>query len=158
MLARIGRIVALCGVAGFLLGASVEAAQDPHGVETKTGPAHVVVYRPTHRDPKMIKPSVYCDGKEVALMYSGRFFTIALSPGKHTIASSNEQTSVSLDAKSGVTYYVRVFAVGKWVRNQFSVEQVDASTALNGIASLKPADDSHVMAPEIVSIGAIPGK
>ena len=154
------RTVWICGVASFLFGGTMAVAQDRPGVEAKTDQAHVVVYRTgLHRDPKMIKPSVYCDGKEVALMYSGLYFTVALSPGKHTITSSNEKSAVSLDAKPGATSYVRIAAVnGMFLRNTFGVEQVDAGTALKELARLKPADPSHVMAPEIVSISAISGK
>jgi hypothetical protein len=104
----------------------------------------------------MIKPSVYCDDKEVALMYAQRFFTINLSPGQHRISSSDEHTVVSLDAKAGVTYYVRVSVVrGFWINNTFKVEQVDTNTAHGELATLKPAEPIHVKAPEIVSTGAI---
>ena len=144
----------------FLFGIVVAAAQDRNGVESKADQAHVVVYRTgLHRDPKMLKPSVYCDDREVALMYAGRYFIVALSPGKHQIASSAEHKEpVSLDAKPGVTFYIRVTVVnGKFLRNTFAAEQVNANTALKEIAHLKPADPSHVMAPEIASISAIPG-
>jgi hypothetical protein len=160
MLGLSRRIVSLCGVAGFLFGIFVAAAQDRDGVEAKTDHAHVVVYRVVHGTGGYgpIKPSVYCDDKEVALMYSGRYFIVALSPGKHKISSSNKNKAVSLDAKPGVTLYVRVVSVnGVFVNNTFGVEQVDANTALKEIERLKPADPSHVLAPEIVSISAIPG-
>jgi len=154
------RTASLCAVAGFLLGASLAAAQDPAGAAAKAGQAHVVVYRVNrHRDPTLVKPAIYCDEKEVALMYSDRFFTINLTPGKHTITSDDGSTSVSLDAQPGVTYYVVVVVVnGAWTRNRFSVAQVDTNTALTDLTRLKPADASHIKAPNMVSIGAIPGK
>jgi hypothetical protein len=154
------RVVTLGALAGFLLGASVAEAQDLPGAQAKADQAHVVVYRVNrHRDPKMIKPSVFCDDKEVALMYSDRFLTINLPPGKHTVKSSNEKTSVTLDAQPGVTYYIEIAAVnGIFLRNTFGVKQVDANTALKDTARLKPADDKHVMDKAMVSIGAMPGK
>jgi hypothetical protein len=154
------KIVFLGGAAASLLLAAVALAQDRPGVGATAGQAHVVVYRTgRHRDPAMIKPSVYCDDKDVALMYAKHFFTINLAPGKHRISSSDEHTVVSLDAESGATYYVRISVVrGKWVNNTFKVEQVDAATAQTELAPLKPAEPKHVNAPDIVSFGAIPGK
>jgi hypothetical protein len=153
-----GRIIVFLGSAAVsLFVAAVALAQDRPGVGATAGQAHVVVYRTgRHRDPTMIKPSVYCDDKDVALMYAKRFFTINLAPGKHRISSSDEHTVVSLDAESGVTYYVRLSVVrGLWINNTFKVEQVDASTAQKELAPLKPAETKHVNAPEIVSIEAI---
>jgi hypothetical protein len=161
MLGLSRKIVSLCGAAGFFFCIFVVAAQDRDGAEAKTDLAHVVVYRTgLHRDPKIVKPSVYCGDEELALMYSGRYFTVALSPGKHEISSSNEHKApVELDAKPGDTFYVRVAVVkGKWLNNTFAAEQVDANTALKEIAHLKPADPDHVVARDIVSLSPIPGK
>ena len=70
------KIVFLGGAAASLLLAAVALAQDRPGVGATAGQAHVVVYRTgRHRDPAMIKPSVYCDDKDVALMYAKHFFT-----------------------------------------------------------------------------------
>jgi hypothetical protein len=154
------RVILALGIAGLPITAGAMAAQSSPATEAKTGQAHVVVYRVSrYRDPKIIKPSIYCDGKEVALMYSGRFFTVNLSPGKHTITSSDEHTSVSLDAESGATYYVRIAVVkGVWVNNTFSVHQVDRTEASPELARLTPADAKHVTNPDLVSIEAIPAQ
>jgi hypothetical protein len=157
MLRFVRTVVSILGVAGILISAAAMGAQVSPAAEAKTGQAHVVVYRVSrYRDPKIIKPSIYCDGKEVALMYSGRFFTINLAPGKHTITSSDEHTAVSLDAESGVTYYVRIAVVkGVWVNNTFSVQQIDSAEASKELERLKPADAKHVTNRDIVSIDAI---
>jgi hypothetical protein len=129
-------------------------------VETGTGStnqAHVVVYRTNHDAGKWTKPSVYCDGKEVALMYRGRYFTITLSPGKHTITSSGERRTVSLDVRPAATYYLEVSTKVRDVSG-FGVEEIEAEKALKELARLHPADASHVSMPEIVSVSAIAGK
>jgi hypothetical protein len=139
-----------------VLVAGVMAAQDVPAKEPK---ARVVVYRVGRFSSKKIKASIYCDDREVAYLANGRFLTLSLSPGKHRIISNDEKTSVSLDAKSGGTYYVRVsLGGGAWVRIWFGVEDVDSATALKQLAGLKPADTKHVLAPEIVSTKPLPGQ
>jgi hypothetical protein len=111
----------------------------------------VVVYRISSMVGVLIKPSVYCDDQEVALMYSGRFFSVALSPGKHSITLGPGSKSVSLDAKPGGAYYVRI-APG------FSIKEAAGASALKELKHLKPADAKHVVQPDIVSITGAAGK
>jgi hypothetical protein len=81
-------------------------------------------------------------------MYSGEFFTVNLAPGNHTISSSDEHTSVSLDAQPGARDYIRV-GLGK--DGGFSVESVDSVMGLKELKSLKPAGAHHITQPDIVS-------
>jgi len=148
------------GLWSLLICVAAAWGQEHPASEANAVRAQVVVYRPgIHRDPKLLKPSVYYDDKEVALMYSGRYFTIAIPPGKHRISSSDEHSVVELDAKPGETYYVRIVVVnGAWIRNTFSVERRDASEATKDLADLRPADTSHIRAPDVVSVGTLPAK
>jgi hypothetical protein len=125
------------------------SAKGCKGEAAKADQASVVVYRVSSMVGALIKPSVYCDGQELALMYSGRFFSVPLSPGKHTIALGADAKSVSVDAKSGGTYYVRV-APG------FSIQEVAETSALPELKHLKPADAKHVILPDMVSITTPP--
>jgi len=127
-------------------------AQENHSPQTQTDQAHVVVYRVARYIGHLIKPSVYCDDQEAALMYSGRFFTIALSPGKHVLVSSNQHEAVSLDAQPGLTYYIRVKqSRSEGIRATFKVEQIDSATAENELLRLKPAETSQITRRDVVS-------
>jgi len=132
--------------------------QEHISAEAKAGQAYVVVYRvkykPFHFKTGgiIIKPSVYCDDREVAYMYSGRYFTIALPAGKHTLSSSSQYKFVSLDAQPGATYYVQVALTNDdAIRPWFGVEQVDGDKALKELRRLKSADARHITQPEMVS-------
>ncbi len=133
-------------------------AQDHSIPQTPIDQAHVVVYRVKRNMGHLVKPSVYCDDQEAALMYSGRYFTVAVSPGKHVVTSSDQYSSVSLDAESGRTYYIRVsLARGEMLKTTFKVEQVDGATAVNELLRVKPAETSHITRRDVVST-ALPGK
>ena len=146
--------------AGFVLaavGISVAAAQDLPRAETKGEPGHVLVYRKGSSG-KFVKPSVYWGDKEVALMYANHYFTLVLPPGKHTIGSSKENKSVTLDVQSGGKYYLKISPARSMVRAKFGVAEIDAKTALKEVGGLKPAESGHIMMPEIASISLAPGK
>ena len=111
------RIVWNCGVATFLFGVSMAVAQDRTGVQVKTDQAHVVVYRTgLYRDPKMIKPSVYCgrEGSGVDVqrpLFSRSHFLL----GSTRLRPVTRNRRWSLDARSGMTFYIRVAAVERCV-------------------------------------------
>ena len=132
--------------------------QEPPSAGAKTGQAYVVVYRvkfkPFHvkTGGVVIKPSIYCDDREVAFMYSGRYFTITVPAGKHTLSSSSQYKFLSLDAQPGATYYVKVQLTNDdQIRPWFGVEEVDRDKALDDLRRLKPADARNITKPEIVS-------
>ncbi|MGA2739290.1 MAG: hypothetical protein ABSG65_17855 [Bryobacteraceae bacterium] len=133
-------------------------AQESPNAEAQASQAYVVVYRvkykPFHFKTGgiIIKPSVYCDDREVAFMYSGRYFTIAVPAGKHSLSSSSQYKFLSLKAQPGATYYVRIALTNDdAIRPWFGVEQVDADTALKELRHLKAADARHITKPEMVS-------
>jgi uncharacterized protein DUF2846 len=62
-----------------------------------------------------LEPSVYCDDKEIARMDNGRYFGVALEPGKHTCRMGDKQTGFELDMKPGEEYYAKItIDVGFW--------------------------------------------
>jgi hypothetical protein len=147
--------VRLCSIftLGFALNIALLAAQAPPATSTQAGQSRVVIYRVKgFADGRAIKPSIYCDGKELALMYVGRYFTVTLTPGPHTISSSDEKKSLQLDTAAGETYYARIFNTGKWVAAWYGVRLEAAKQALADLKKLKPSEAKHVVASEIVSI------
>ena len=55
-----------------------------------------------------LEPSVYCDDKELARMDNGRYFGVALEPGKHICSMGDKQTGFEIDVKPGEEYYARI--------------------------------------------------
>lgn len=90
--------------------------------KAEQGPAsdkvNVYVYRERRFYGSGLEPSVYCDGAQVARMDNGRFFVMQIPPGKHVIRSSDKKHEVSLDFKTGQTYYIRIdLHTGTWRGN-----------------------------------------
>jgi Protein of unknown function (DUF2846) len=73
-----------------------------------TDPALLHVYRARRYAGSALSPSIYLDDKQIARVGSGRRVTIRLTPGAHTIRSDDKSSAISLDAKSGQDYYIRV--------------------------------------------------
>jgi len=71
-------------------------------------PAHLRVYRAHRFGGSGLAPSIYVDDKQVVRIGSGRRCTIKLTPGSHTIRSDDKSSAISLDAKGGQEYYIRV--------------------------------------------------
>ena len=63
-------------------------------------------YKRAYGYPK--KPSVLCDGREVARVLNGRFVKIEIEPGKHVITSTYRGNGIDLALEGGQTYYVRM--------------------------------------------------
>jgi len=73
------------------------------------------VYRHRRYAGSALAPSIYVDEKQVARVGSGRRLTARLSPGSHSIRSDDKSSAISLDAKPGQEYFVRVDeAMGFW--------------------------------------------
>lgn len=62
---------------------------------------------------------VSVDGKAVCILQTGKYCTVQIGPGKHTIASSREWWGNSFEFRSGETYYfrlqVRAFRAGGYL-------------------------------------------
>ena len=66
------------------------------------------VYRQHRYAGSALAPSIYLDDKQIARVGSGRRVSIRLAPGSHTVRSDDKSSAISLDAKPGQDYYVRV--------------------------------------------------
>jgi hypothetical protein len=98
----------------FMLGVAVAIGQEAARPAPESK-ANVYVYRYKQYMGKGIRPSVFCDEKEVARIQSGRSFVMGLAPGKHSFRSSDKQSQVEVDLKPGQDYYIRVeIATGFW--------------------------------------------
>ena len=70
--------------------------------------ARLRVYRQRRYAGSALAPSIYVDDKPVARVGNGRRVSIRLTPGSHIIRSDDKSSAISLDAKAGQEYYVRV--------------------------------------------------
>ncbi len=75
-------------------------SQDANGV--------VYFYRIKQFAGSALEPSVYCDDRELARMDNGRYFGVALTPGKHTCRMGDKQTGFEIDVKPGQSFYAKV--------------------------------------------------
>lgn len=146
-------------LSAMLLTALLAAAQEPANTPTsaadgKASKATVYVYRYKQFTGSALAPSIFCDGKQLARMENGRYFTAKLEPGKHSFTSNDKQSGIDLDLKAGEEYFVRVeiatgFAKGHGrlvlvPREQGSYERKSDK--------LKPLDVDKVTDKEVVSV------
>lgn len=87
---------------------AAEATSSGEKADLASGSAHLRVYRARRVVGAALAPSIVVDGKQIARVGNGRRVTIKLSPGTHSIGSDDKSSSISLDAKSGQEYFVRV--------------------------------------------------
>lgn len=122
------------------------AQQPAQPVGTNTS---IVFFREGHYVGKALKPSVYVDGKEVARLVNGQWFSIPIEPGKHEVSSSakNEAATV-IEVAPGQTDYVQmVITTGTW-RGAGRLIEVDPTAAQQQIAKLKQLDPKFLSQTE----------
>lgn len=95
-----------------------QQATQTAATQTTAAPAAgtVIVYREGHFTGSALKPSVFLDGKEVARLKNGTYFTLQVDPGKHEVGSSaKHEPALAIDVKPGETSYVQMIVVtGTW--------------------------------------------
>lgn len=124
-----------------------QQAQQP--VQPANNNTSIVFYREGHYVGKALKPSVYVDGKQVARLANGRWFSMPIEPGKHEVSSSakNEAATV-VEVSPGQTDYVQmVITSGNW-RGGGRLIEVDSAAAEKQIAKLKPLDQKFLYLTE----------
>lgn len=114
----------------------------------------IVFFREGHYVGRALKPSVYIDGKQVARLQNGRWFSIPVEPGKHEVSSSaKHEAATVIEVSPGQTSYVQmIIAAGNW-RGGGRLLQVDSAEAQNTIAKLKPSDQKFLFATDTSSQG-----
>lgn len=112
----------------------------------------IVFFRESHYVGKALKPSVYVDGKQVARLENGRWFSMPIQPGKHEVSSSakNEAATV-IEVSPGQTDYVQmVITTGTW-RGGGRLIEVDSAEAQKQTAKLKPLDQKFLFLTDTAS-------
>jgi hypothetical protein len=71
-------------------------------------PATVYFYRKSAFSGSGWDPKLYCDGRKIALMDSGRYFGAALDPGKHICRAGDKEGNFEFEVKPNEEYYIKV--------------------------------------------------
>ncbi|MFZ0773929.1 MAG: DUF2846 domain-containing protein [Candidatus Sulfotelmatobacter sp.] len=115
--------------------------------------AHLHVYRQPQFVGGALFPSIYVDGRQVARVGNGRRVTIKLTPGSHYIKSDDKGSAITLDAKAGQDYYLRVDEVQGVIKGKGKVTLVPPEQGAPEYMLQRPIEESRVVAPEMVEIG-----
>jgi hypothetical protein len=104
--------------------------------------ALVYIYRYKQFTGSAVEPSVYCDESQLARMDNGRYFLIALAPGRHQFRSNDPQSGLEVDAKAGQAYYLRVDIVNvRFFKGaQGRLVKTDPEQGAYELKQLKPLD------------------
>jgi len=104
-----------------------------------TNEALLVYYRPNRWAARGLTPGVKLDGREIARLDNGRYFSILVEPGIHQSRSSMKRHApVEVNAKAGdVIYFEMVLLPGTW-KSGGRLIPTPAADALDAIRKLKP--------------------
>jgi len=135
---------------------NVKSAQTQ--IRSPDGKTRVNVYRYKQAYGMALRPSIYCDGKDIARLQNGRSVVLALAPGKHVFRSNDKQSQIDLDLKPDQEYYIRIdlakLAVGL-VKAHGRLTLVQAEQGAAEFKQMKAIDvnmvkDAGFLAPEFV--------
>ncbi len=132
----------------------VTSAQEPARASGEK--VRVNVYRYKQFVGKGLRPSIYCDGKDVARLQSGRYVALELPPGTHTFRSNDKQSQVELDLKAGQQYYLRIdLAAGFW-KGHGRLTLVQAEQGAGELKQMKPVDTGMIKDKEFLAADFVP--
>ncbi|HXR09167.1 MAG TPA: DUF2846 domain-containing protein [Candidatus Acidoferrales bacterium] len=112
--------------------------------------ASLYVYRQRRYEGYALAPSIYVDGVQVTRMANGRHVHIKLTPGTHEIRSDDKSSVISIDAKIGQDYYIRVDeATGFWKgHGRLTLVLPEQGSAEYKVE--KPIDDDQKFAKDLI--------
>ena len=99
-------VSAFAALALLVVSAFAQEASAPKTPAAKQSKGTVYVYRYKQFVGAALSPSVYCDETQLARMDNGRYFAVAVDPGKHTFYSNDKQAGLALDVKPGEKLYL----------------------------------------------------
>lgn len=107
-------------------------------------PATVYIYRPSKMFGKALEPSVFCDGVELARMDNGRYLTLKLKPGRHTIHMTDEKKGFDIDVRSGEEYYFRVGIESGFWKGKGKITLQEKEKGVAEVKKLKPLGSDKI--------------
>jgi hypothetical protein len=120
----------------YCLLSAVSFAQ--YGQPAQDAKGTLIFFREGHFAGSALKPSIYVDGKEVNRLPNGRWFSVTVEPGKHSLQSSakNEPATVISVAPNETSYVEMIIAIGTW-RGGGRLITVDSAEADAKVRKLK---------------------
>ncbi len=132
---------------------SKDAAQGPKTTSPEVQIARLHVYRQPEFVGSGLFPSIYVDGAQVARLGNGRRVTIKLTPGSHNIKSDDKGSAITLDAKVGQDYFIRLDEVQGFMKGKGKVTLVPAEQGAPEYNLLRQIERDRVLAPEMLDDG-----
>lgn len=143
------RHTSMMAVLVFLFVPPAMTAQQPQGSSANN--VRVYVYRYKQYMGKGLRPSIYCDDRDVARLQSGRYLVLAIAPGKHTFRSNDKQSQVEPDLKLGQEYYIRIdIAPGMW-KGHGRLTLVQPEQGAAELKQMKPIDAGMIKEREFLA-------
>jgi hypothetical protein len=149
-----GRVIAALGLAFFI--AAEADGQDAARQSNRT--ARVTVYRYKQFQGKGLRPSIYCDEKDVARIQSGRYVVLSLPSGNHFFRSNDKQSQIELALKPDQDYFIRIdLAIGMW-KGHGRLTLVQSEQGVGEVKQMKPADEDMVKDSSLLDPGFVAAK
>ena len=115
-----------------------------------TAPIHLVaqdllpsakfyIYRYSMLQGIALHPAVYCDGKEVVHMQSGRVFEMNVPPGEHSCYMKDGRSGALVNAEAGKEHYFRVFIQPGTFKGIYRLDMVMPEQGKFDVQKLKPS-------------------
>jgi hypothetical protein len=87
-----------------------------------------------------LRPAVYCDGREVIRMQSGRVFEMDVPSGEHSCYLGDKKSGAVVKAEPGKDYYFRVFIQPGVLKGYFRLDMMMPEQGRFDIQKLKPSE------------------
>lgn len=118
--------------------------------------ARVYVYRYKQYIGKGLRPSIYCDDKDIARVQSGRSVILELAPGRHAFRSNDQQSQIDLDLKAGQEYYIRIDIATGLLKGHGRLTLVQLEQGVAEFKQMKPADAGMIKDKEFLAADFVP--
>jgi len=126
------------------------ASADKPSAAASAGPVQLHVYRQKRGINSTFMPSIFVDDKQIARVSNGSRVTIKLSPGTHNIRSDDKSSAISLDAKTGQEYYIRVDEVMGMPKSHGKLLMMTPEQGGPEYKLEKPLEDKHKIARDMI--------
>lgn len=129
---------------------SSAAAAQNQKPPSNTGIAHLHVYRPHRGMNSTFEPSVFVDNTQIIRITNGTHCTIKLTPGTHRIASDDKSSAISLTAKPGQDYYIRVDEITGFPKSRGKLTMMTPEQGAAEYKLQQPLDDKHRVVKDMI--------
>ncbi len=122
------------------------------GAESATSDefAHIRVYRARRYAGSGLAPSIFVDGVEAVRVGSGRHCSLKVKPGSHEVRSDDKSSVITLDARAGREYYVRVDEETGFWKGHGKLTMMAPEQGVGEFRLQKPVEPDRRLAKELI--------